>query len=138
MNSDNLPRSAGREAALGWSALAAAALAVFAWAALAVFAWAACCVLPMALSIAGLSLAGTALIAGQRTWLTLATVVVLGAGWWMVWRRRRACAVDTTCAPPSRLVVGLLSVATLLTALALLWGPLIDPYLLALLRMTRQ
>lgn len=130
MSSDNHPRSAGREAALGWSALGAAALAVFAWAA--------CCVLPMALSIAGLSLAGTALIAGQRAWLTLATVVLLGAGWWSVWRRRRACETDTTCAPPSRLIVGLLSVATLLTGLALLWGPLIEPNLLALLRMTRR
>lgn len=130
MSSDNRPTSAGREAALGWSALGAAALAVFAWAA--------CCVLPMALSIAGLSLAGTALLAGQRTWLTLATVVVLGAGWWTVWRRRRACAANTSCAPPSRLMVGLLSVATVLTGLALLWGPLIEPYLLALLRMTRR
>lgn len=41
------------------------------------------------------------------------------------------------CAPPSRLTVGLLSVATVLTGLALLWQPLIEPYLLALLRMTR-
>lgn len=130
MSSDNHPRSVGREAALGWSALGAAALAVFAWAA--------CCVLPMALSVAGVSLAGAALIAGQRTWITLATVVVLGAGWWAVGRRRRACAADATCVPPSRLTVGLLSIATLLTGLALLWGPLIEPNLLALLRTTRR
>src|SRR5579859_7596813 len=74
------PRSAGRDIALGWSALGAAALAVFAWAA--------CCVLPLALSIAGMSLAGTAFIAGQRTWLTLAAAVVLTGAWWMAWRRR--------------------------------------------------
>ena len=54
------PRPGSSDIILGWSALGAAALAVFAWSA--------CCVLPLALSIAGLSLAGTAVIAGQRAW----------------------------------------------------------------------
>ena len=35
-----------------------------------VFAWAACCVLPLALSLAGVSFAGAAVIAGARTWVT--------------------------------------------------------------------
>lgn len=104
---------------------------------MAVFAWAACCVLPMALGVAGLSLAGTAIIAGQRTWLTLATLVALGAGWWMVWRRRRACAADATCAPLSRLMIGLLSTSTVLVLVALAWGPLIEPWILRLLRSAR-
>src|SRR5579859_704348 len=95
------PRSAGRDIALGWSALGAAALAVFAWAA--------CCVLPLALSIAGMSLAGTAIIAGQRVWITLATVMVLAAGWALIWRRGQACAADAGCPRPSKLVIGLLS-----------------------------
>ena len=122
-------RTSGREVILGWSALGAAALAVFAWAA--------CCVLPMALSVAGLSLAGTAVIAGQRTWLTLATLVALATGWWMVWRRRQTCAVDATCAPPSRLTMGLLLAATILALAALCWGPFIEPWAVALLRNAR-
>ncbi|MDP3747361.1 MAG: MFS transporter permease [Phenylobacterium sp.] len=129
MTSEPHRRSDGRDTVVGWSALGAAALAVFAWAA--------CCVLPMALSVAGLSLAGTAVFAGQRTWLTVATVIVLSAGWWMVWRRRRACVLDATCAPPSGLMVGLLSAATVLTGLALIWQPLIEPYFLMLLRTAR-
>lgn len=115
--------------AFGWTALGAAALAVFAWAA--------GCVLPLALSIAGLSLAGTAVIAGQRSRFTLAAMVVLAGGWWLIWRRRTACAADTSCAPPSRWAIGLLTVATLLTGLTLVWQPLIEPYLLGLLRVCR-
>ena len=123
------PRIAGRDIVVAWSAFSVAALAVFAWAA--------CCVLPLALSIAGLSLAGAAVIAGQRTWLTLATVIVLGAGWWMVWRRRKACRLDAACPAPSRLMTGLLSAATILNGLALAWRPLIEPPLLSLLRTAR-
>lgn len=122
-------RFGGRDVILGWSALGAAALAVFAWAA--------CCVLPMALGVAGLSLAGTAIIVGQRTWLTLGTIVVVAAGWWMVWRRRRACAADATCPPPSRLMMGLLSAATVLALAALAWRPFIEPWALAALRSAR-
>lgn len=119
----------GRDRVIGWSALGGSVLAVFAWAA--------CCVLPMALSVAGLSLAGTALIAGQRTWLTLGAAVVLGVGWWSVWRRRRACSRDASCAPPSRFTIVLLALATILTALALVWQPLIEPWVLMLLRSLR-
>jgi len=123
-------RSTGRDLALSWSAFGAAALAVFAWAA--------CCVLPLALSIGGLSLAGTAFIAGQRTWLTLAAAVVLTGAWWMAWRRRKICALDATCSPTSALQTGLLSGATILTVLAVLWPTLIEPWLLALLRTARR
>lgn len=115
--------------ALGWSAVLTAGLALFAWAA--------CCVLPLALSVAGLSLAGTAWIAGERRWLTAATVVVLAAGWWSVVARRRRCAADSSCAPPSRLSVALLGAATVLATIALAWGPLIEPRLLTLLRTWR-
>lgn len=119
-------RPEGRDRAVGWSALAGAGLAVSAWAA--------CCVLPMALSLAGLSLAGTAVLAGQRTWLTLGAAVVLGVGWWRVWRRRRACARDRSCAAPSRTTIALLALATILTTLAFVWQPLIEPRALMLLR----
>ena len=129
MTDEPHPRTPGREVVLGWSALGAAMLAVFAWAA--------CCVLPMALGVAGLSLAGTAFIAGQRTWLTSAALVVLAAGWWMVWRRGNACAADANCAPPSRLVIGLLSAATVLALAALAWGPFIEPWALAAIQSAR-
>lgn len=114
---------------LGWSAIATAGGAVLAWAA--------CCVLPIVFSIAGLSLAGTAWIAGQRSWLTYATLLLLGVGWWMVWRRRRACAVDATCWPTSRLALGLFLAATVLALAALAWQPLIEPQALAILRTMR-
>lgn len=122
-------RSDSRDTLVGWSALGAAALTVIAWAA--------CCVLPLALSMAGISLAWTAAVAGQRTWLTVATVIVLSAGWWMAWRQRRVCALDATCAPSSGLMIGLLTAATVLAGLALIWRPLIEPHFLMLLRTAR-
>lgn len=106
---------ANADLALAWSAAATGALAVFAGAA--------CCVLPLALSIAGLSLAGTAWIAGGSRWLTAATLVVLALGWWGVTRRRRQCRRDSACAPPSPLSLGLLSAATGLAVTALAGDP---------------
>lgn len=91
----------------------------------------------MALATAGLSLAGGAFLAGQRTWFTLGAALVLAAGWWSVWRRRRACAADRGCAPPSRLSVTLLGLATALLLLAILWQPLIEPEALMILRSLR-
>lgn len=116
-------RAGGADVAFGGSAVAAAVAAVLAWAA--------CCVLPLALSVVGVSMAGTAWIAGQRIWLTVATVVVLGIGWWVALRRGR------TCSPPSRLTIGLLTIATALTLVALAWQPLLEPKLLAVLRILR-
>jgi mercuric ion transport protein len=117
------------DTALGWSALATAGLAVLAWAA--------CCVLPMALAITGLSLAGGAFLAGHRAWFTLGAALVLAAGWWRVWRRRRACAADRSCTPASKLSVSLLALATALLALAIVWQPLVEPKALTILRSLR-
>jgi mercuric ion transport protein len=117
------------DAVWGWAALAASTSAVLAWAA--------CCVLPIALALFGVGLGATGFIAGQRTWLTLLAVVALAAGWWTVLRRARACKLDQSCAGPSKLVMGLLSVASVLVIAALAWQPVIEPYLLMLLRATR-
>ncbi|TAL31261.1 MAG: MFS transporter permease [Phenylobacterium sp.] len=125
LGSERRPRGTA-EAAVGWAAAVGAGAALLAWIS--------CCVLPIALSLAGLSLAGTAWLAGQRTWLTFAALAVLALGWVMTWRRRRACARASSCAVPSRLTVGLLTVATLLTLAALAWQPLLEPRLLAILR----
>ncbi len=118
-----------RETALSWAAVAASAGAVFAWAA--------CCVLPMSLALAGLGLGGVSWIAGQRTWMTLAALAVIGVGWVLTWRRARMCRVDDACAAPSRLGIGLLCVATVLAVLALVWQPFIEPWALTLIRSAR-
>lgn len=118
--------AAAKGNALGWSAAGAAGAALMAWAA--------CCVVPMALSIAGVSFAGTALLAGQRTWLTAGAAVVVAIGWWSHWRRRRACAVNASCPRPSRGSTILLIVASVMVLLALAWQPFIEPRALLFLR----
>ncbi|WP_339929808.1 MFS transporter permease [uncultured Brevundimonas sp.] len=128
--SEPSPGSNTRPAAVdGWSfAAIGAALA-------AILAWAACCVLPLGLAATGITLAGTAVLADQRSWLTLAAAVVLAAGWLMTWRRWHRSRLNLGCARPSRLNVILLAVATLLLLVALIWQPLLEPPLLnALLR----
>ena len=126
-------RVAGRggrgDAALGWTAIAASAGAVFAWAA--------CCVLPMALALAGTGMAATATLASQRSWLTLVAALVLGAGWTLTWRRARACRRDRLCPPPSRLNLALLSGASVLLLAAVVWPSLIEPRLLHMILAAR-
>lgn len=117
------------ETVLSWAAVAAAAGAVFAWAA--------CCVLPMSLALAGIGLGGLSWIAGQRTWITLAALGVIGVGWILTWRRARICRIDGACAAPSRLGIGLLGAATFLAMLALAWQPFIEPWALRLIRIAR-
>ena len=117
------------ETALSWTAVAAGAGAVFAWAA--------CCVLPMSLALAGLGLGGMSLIAEQRSWITFAAWAVIGVGWTLTWRRARRCRVDSACAAPSRLGIGLLGAATVLVLLALIWQPIIEPWALTLIRSAR-
>jgi mercuric ion transport protein len=129
VSSSTSPRSRSPGTLLGWSAIGAAALAVFAWSA--------CCVLPIGLSLIGLSLAGMALLAEQRTWLTFGAVIILAAAWRSMWRRRNLCVTDASCAPPSRHSMALLSTATALSVLALAWRPLIEPWALSLMRTLR-
>ncbi len=117
------------ETALSWAAIVASGGAVFAWAA--------CCVLPMSLALAGLGLGGLGWFAGQRTWITLAALAVIGVGWVVTWRRARTCRTDSSCAAPSRLGIGLLSAATVLVLVALIWQPIIEPWALALIRSAR-
>ncbi len=116
------------DAALSWTAVTAAAGAVFAWAA--------CCVLPMSLALAGLGFGGLNWIAGQRTWITLAALGAIGAGWLLIWQRGRVCRADAACARPAR-GVGPLTAATLLALLALAWQPFVEPLVLALIRSAR-
>jgi mercuric ion transport protein len=117
------------ETALNWAAIGAAAGAVFAWAA--------CCVLPMSLALAGLGISGLSWVAGQRTWITLLALGVVGAGWLLTWRRARLCRTGAAGAAPSRLGIGLLAAATVLALLALAWQPFVEPWALALIRSAR-
>jgi len=119
-----------KETWVGWSALATATLAVFAWAS--------CCVLPLWLSVAGLSLAGSGFIAGQRSWITLMSLVLVGGGWALVLRKARLCKVDGQCSAPSRASVWLLAAASLLIVLSLIWTPVIEPVALRALTAFRQ
>jgi mercuric ion transport protein len=121
-DSDDKP---SRDSLGAWAAVAASAGAVLAWAA--------CCVLPMALALTGTTVAATALLAGQRTWLTLLAGLLLAAGWLLTWRRARDSRIDQTCRPPSRLNIGLLSASSFLLALALAWSDFIEPKLLHLI-----
>lgn len=92
----------------------------------------------MLLSLVGVSIAGTAFLAGQRVWLTWFAAAMVAGGWVLLWRRRRACAIDASCPPPSRTLILLLGISTLLVALALLWPSLIEPWLLELIREARE
>jgi mercuric ion transport protein len=100
-----------------------------------------CCVLPLALALAGIGGAWTgeiAALAPAKPYLLAAGGLVLAGAWAMYLRRRvvdasgRACAVGGGCAPKARrrFVPVLLSLATLLFALAASWG-WIEPGLLA-------
>ncbi|WP_312165948.1 hypothetical protein [Phenylobacterium sp.] len=77
------------------------------------------------------------LIAEQRSWITFAALAVIGVGWTLTWRRARRCRVDSACAAPSRLGIGLLGAATVLVLLALIWQPIIEPWALTLIRSAR-
>jgi mercuric ion transport protein len=93
-----------------------------------VFAWAACCVLPLALSVAGVSFAGAAVVAGARNWLTLIAAVILAAGWLLHGRRLRMCHKDAACRRPSPLAFWLLVIASVLIVLSLAWQPYVEPW----------
>lgn len=104
---------------------------------LSVFAWAACCVLPLALSVAGVTFAGAAVIAGARNWLTVVAIAILAAGWIVHWRRIRMCHRDAACRRPSPLAFWLLVVATALVVLSLAWQPYIEPWAMSRLAAMR-
>ena len=69
--------------------------------------------------------------------LDIAALAVIGVGWTLTWRRARRCRVDSACAAPSRLGIGLLGAATVLVLLALIWQPIIEPWALTLIRSAR-
>lgn len=96
----------------------------------AVLACAACCVLPIAIPAVAVGGGGAvlALFSAVSPVLTVVGVALVALAWLWV-----ALATRKTGKRPARLTVTLLSISTLLAALAVMW-PAIEPSLLGLIR----
>lgn len=99
-----------------------------------------CCIVPLILFSLGISGAWignvTALEPYKPIFITV-TIGFLGYGFWMVYRKPKACADGEVCARPlpNRLVKSALWVSTGLILIALLWSwiaPVVAPILLDL------
>lgn len=101
----------------------------------ALFSAGACCVLPLALAVAGVGSGALAAVVPFHWPLTIASAVVVAAGWLLYWRKRRACATGADCAgaPPGRSTLVMLSVATLFVALSAIWPRFLEQPLMRLL-----
>lgn len=96
----------------------------------AVLGCAACCVVPLAFPVLALGASGAVLawFAGAHMWITgVAFMIVLAAWGWLAWRTFRRGH------PLARSTVIMMTVSTLMLALALIW-PRIEPALMAMLR----
>jgi mercuric ion transport protein len=83
-----------------------------------------CCILPLVLfglGISGAWIGNFTQLAPYQPYFIAATLGFLGAGYWLVYRARHACAEDGVCARPlpNRLVKSALILATILVAAAL-------------------
>lgn len=94
---------------------------------------ASCCVLPLALAGAGVSASTLAPLVPLRLPLSLIALLAILAGWFFLYRRSRACAVDPVCSRPARSTKVMLIVASLFVLLSLAW-PLFEPALVSALR----
>lgn len=99
-----------------------------------------CCIIPLILFSLGVSGAWvgnlTALSPYKPIFITV-TLGFLGYGYWMVYRKPKACAEGEACARPlpNRLVKTALWASTILVLIALFWNwiaPVIAPILLGL------
>lgn len=95
---------------------AAAGAAAVATSATAVAACAACCALPLALSALAVGVGGAALawLEAASGWMTGISIMVVAAAWLMLSRRGGS--------RPARSTLLMLTIASLLTAAALLWS----------------
>ena len=97
-----------------------------------------CCVLPLVLTIFGVSgawMSNLRALAPYQPYFIAATIAVIGYGFYHVyWKPRQACAVGAACARPlpNRLVKTGLWIGSVLVLIALTfpyWFELIVPYL---------
>ena len=96
---------------------------------------AACCVLPLAFAAVGLGAGGLAFLVPYHWPLTIGAAIAVAAGWAFYWRKRRACALDSSCgmAPPSTASLWILVVATAFVVLSAVWPGFIERPLMRLL-----
>jgi len=97
-----------------------------------------CCALPILMVSLGLGSMAGALVPMLAAWrlpmLGLAALL-LAAGWWSYWRRRRACPSEQGCKPSSARWLPLgLAAASAVVLLALLWQTWIEPHALRWVR----
>ncbi|MGQ0559849.1 MAG: hypothetical protein ACT4OE_09745 [Sphingosinicella sp.] len=99
----------------------------------ALFSATACCVLPLLLAGVGISAGGLSAFVPYRWPLTIAALIAVVAGWALYLQKRRACATDANCATarPSTTALTMLSVATVVVALCLIWDFIERPLLRA-------
>jgi len=80
-----------------------------------------CCILPLALTLAGLAGAGLMMSMMRYEWITMPLGILgLGGGWWLYFRQRRRCATQACRFVGRRLNQVLLSLATIVVIVALL------------------
>jgi mercuric ion transport protein len=97
-----------------------------------------CCVLPLALTLLGVSgawMSNLRTLAPYQPYFIAATAVLIGLGFYSVyWKSRQVCAIDAACSKPlpNRLVKSGLWLGTALVLIALTfpyWFDSIEPYL---------
>lgn len=101
----------------------------------ALFSAAACCVLPLVLAALGVGAGGLAVFVPFHWPMTILAALAIAVGWVLYFRKRRACAADSSCAvaPPTRATAVMLSIATLFVALSALWPSYLEKPLMNLL-----
>jgi mercuric ion transport protein len=84
---------------------------------------AACCVLPLAFAAAGLATGGLAFLVPYHWPLTIVAALAVAVGWFLYFRKQRACARDASCsvAAPSAATRSLLILATAFVLLSAVW-----------------
>ncbi|MCX8227918.1 MAG: mercuric transporter MerT family protein [Sulfitobacter sp.] len=104
------------------------------------FAASTCCIVPLilfSLGISGAWIGNLTALEPYKPIFIVITLGFLGYGYWMVYRKPKACAAGDTCARPlpNRLVKSALWVSTFLIVIALFWNwiaPVVAPILLGL------
>lgn len=92
---------------------------------------ASCCVLPLALASAGVGASAFAAVVPFQTPLSILAALAVVIGWFLYFRRKRACASGTCEAPPATSTAWLLGVATLFIGLSAIWPWLEAPLMRA-------
>ncbi|WP_027260198.1 mercuric transporter MerT family protein [Leisingera aquimarina] len=99
-----------------------------------------CCIMPLilfSLGVSGAWVGNLTALEPYKPIFIIFTLGFLGYGYWMVYRKPKACAEGEACARPlpNRLVKSALWVSTFLILIALFWNwiaPIVAPILLGL------